>query len=349
MESEDPSNTPKYFYLLGQTDKDKYRRLQTLLLHATEKRHRGHRLDIFLDCLQKIRNFCQRGDEDDWKRCCVCGVCFLKCGIALNSHQMKFLTNKCKSSINGALKMMKYKTTSARGDINPELVDFLPILKGNTNELRQWSVRTPDNYLPPVIDKPLLQQEDDKTNSSQFDITLNMAANSNTDFYDTAINLIPNSTRLLSGSEEEEITEASDISNSPHSIMAVPYQNDTNERHFTTINTKANYDERENPGFKSGSVIITDKDVHIIGTDKHYTSLTSNASMNINDTVILPHPSCLGNDSNSKAALSLDDFDIVPSHCLNEINDNTELIEISCLSAEKPKELYEDFFTNLMF
>ncbi|OHT07119.1 hypothetical protein TRFO_05356 [Tritrichomonas foetus] len=146
------SKTPKYFSLLNETDKHLYFELQKKLLHATEKRHRGHRLDIFLDCLRQIRDYAQRGDsDDDWKRCCVCGVCFLKCGIALNSHQIRFLTNKCKSSINGALKKMNYRTTSARGDINPELVEFLPLLKGNTRELRQWSVRTPEDYTPPTF------------------------------------------------------------------------------------------------------------------------------------------------------------------------------------------------------
>lgn len=331
MESDESSNTPKYFSLLSEADRDKYRNLQTLLLHATEKRHRGHRLDIFLDCLKQIRQFCHRGDDDDWKRCCVCGVCFLKCGIALNSHQMKYLTNKCKSSINGALKMMKYKTTSARGDINPELVDFLPILKGNTNELRQWSVRTPDNYLPPTIDS--ISQVVDKSKSNQYEVSLNPSISLNK----STCSPTENETNFISISEEEEITEASDIINS--------YQNSANENCISCINTKSN---GENPPFKSGSVLITDGDVHIIGTDKYYTNFAPNASMNISDSVKLP--TFIGNDLNSKAAISLDDFDIVPSsQYIDEINNNIELIEISCISAQKPKDLFEDVFTDLTF
>lgn len=142
----DENFTPNYFYLLTQDDQFQYRQLQRNLLQATEKRHRNQRLDILLNCIQQIREYCQRGNENDWKRCCVCGVCFLKSGIAINSRQLKFLINKCKSSINGALKLMNYATTFARGDINPEFVDFFPILQGNMKELRQWSVRTPANY-----------------------------------------------------------------------------------------------------------------------------------------------------------------------------------------------------------
>jgi hypothetical protein len=47
---------------------------------------------------------------------------------------------------------MGYVMVSARGDINPELVDALPNLRGNTHELRQWSVRTSLYYTPPTSD-----------------------------------------------------------------------------------------------------------------------------------------------------------------------------------------------------
>jgi hypothetical protein len=143
--------TPKFFSLLNEIDQKGYRELRQRLASMAMKRHRGYRLDHFQEMLTNIRNFAQRGDKDDWKRCCVCGLCYLPSGIALNSHQLKHLTGKCKSSINGALKMLGYITTSARGDINPELVAALPNLKGKTRDLRQWSIRTPENYSLPQI------------------------------------------------------------------------------------------------------------------------------------------------------------------------------------------------------
>jgi hypothetical protein len=93
-----------------------------------------------------IHSWAQRGDGDDWRRCCVCGLFYLQCGIAVNSHQLNCLTDRCKSSINGGLKKLDFETISARGDMNPELVGLLPNLKGNTHELRQWSVRKPKSY-----------------------------------------------------------------------------------------------------------------------------------------------------------------------------------------------------------
>jgi hypothetical protein len=44
--------------------------------------------------------------------------------------------------------LMNYIIVSARGDINPELVNALPGLRGKTHELRQWSVRTGLVYNP---------------------------------------------------------------------------------------------------------------------------------------------------------------------------------------------------------
>jgi hypothetical protein len=59
---------------------------------------------------------------------------------------------KCKSSINGALKLLGYATIVPRGDISPELVEALPNLRGKIRDLRQWSIRRPRNYTWPDID-----------------------------------------------------------------------------------------------------------------------------------------------------------------------------------------------------
>ena len=136
---------PKYFFLLNESDQESYLSLQESLLSAAKKRHRGQRLIILKDCLEKIIKYAHQGNSEDNIRCCVCGVCQLNCGIAINSRQLKFLINKCKSSVNGALKLMGYKTTVSRGDINSELVTFLSMFKANTKELRQWSIRTTTN------------------------------------------------------------------------------------------------------------------------------------------------------------------------------------------------------------
>jgi hypothetical protein len=134
---------PTYFSLLSASDQASYRHLQRDLLFLTEKRQRGKRLTTMTECLRRVIDWARRHGPDDWRRFLVCGLCCLPNGIAVNSHQFQCLTNKCKSSINGALKKLGYATISLRGDTNPELVSTLPILQGRTRELRQWSVRRP--------------------------------------------------------------------------------------------------------------------------------------------------------------------------------------------------------------
>jgi hypothetical protein len=139
-----PRSSPEYFSLLGETDQLGYSTLQGQILSLTENHHRGLRTAIFTEALGLIRAWAQRGDADDWRRCIVCGLCYLTAEVAVNAHQLQLLTRRCKSAINGALKLMGYVTVSARGDVNPDLVRALPALKGNVHALRQWSVRRPD-------------------------------------------------------------------------------------------------------------------------------------------------------------------------------------------------------------
>jgi hypothetical protein len=137
-----PKSTPEFFSSLSESDQIGYLTLQAEIRSLTEKRRRGRRVPIFAETLNRIREWAQRGDSGDSMRCLVCGLYSLSSGLAVNSHQLRFLTRTCKSAINGALKIMGYKTISARGDVNPQLVAALPFLEGKTHALRQWSVRS---------------------------------------------------------------------------------------------------------------------------------------------------------------------------------------------------------------
>jgi hypothetical protein len=107
--------------------------------------------------LEAIKAFAVRDDEDDWKRCIVCGVIWLPGSIAINTRQLRLLIDKCKSSINGSLQRMGYSSVTSRGDTSKQLIEFVPKLPGNFSELRQWTVRqisaqTPQPAAPVVIE-----------------------------------------------------------------------------------------------------------------------------------------------------------------------------------------------------
>ena len=130
---------PRHFEQLSDSDKIDYKKLKESLNSGRNKR--GKRLEAFADMLSAVKRYAVKGDDDDWKRCMVCGVCWIDNGIAINTRQLRLLIDKCKSSINGSLHRMGYNPSTSTGEVNNALIDKIPILKGNFSELRQWTVR----------------------------------------------------------------------------------------------------------------------------------------------------------------------------------------------------------------
>ena len=160
-EDEQDQTLPKHFEQLNHEDQIEYKKLKESLNNGRNKR--GKRLEAFADMLSAVKLYAVKGDQNDWKRCLVCGVCWIDNGIAINTRQLRLLIDKCKSSINGSLHRMGYNPTTATGDVNNSLVEKIPILKGNFPELRQWTVRqqaaaTPQPKLPTPITSNRPQQ-----------------------------------------------------------------------------------------------------------------------------------------------------------------------------------------------
>ena len=140
-ESQAEAETPKFFDLLTDNDRVLYNNMRSGLSSHACRNRRGKRLETFGEMLKAIKTFCIRNDEDDWKRCLVCGVCWLSNGIAINTRHLSLLIDKCKSSINGSLQKLGYTTLQSRQESNDQLSEFIPILKNNFNELREWTIR----------------------------------------------------------------------------------------------------------------------------------------------------------------------------------------------------------------
>jgi hypothetical protein len=138
---DDEPGDPMFFSLLDDEDQKKYVELRTLL-HSSDKRYKRYkRIEALQDALDLIRDFCVRGNDSDWRRCLVCGVCWIGQDIAINTRQLRVLIDKCKSSINGALNKMGYGTAPVKSAIAASLLAYIPFLKGNFVEQRQWTVR----------------------------------------------------------------------------------------------------------------------------------------------------------------------------------------------------------------
>lgn len=141
--------TPKYFDELSYEDQKSYIELRNFLSSKEYRNNRGHRLTKFSEILNAIQQFCIKNDENDVKRCMVCGVLWLPPkGIAINIRQLHLLLDKCKSSINGSLQRMGYNPLPPKNELVGQLIDLIPSLKDNFPGLREWTIRTLSVYTP---------------------------------------------------------------------------------------------------------------------------------------------------------------------------------------------------------
>ncbi|EAY23140.1 hypothetical protein TVAG_183770 [Trichomonas vaginalis G3] len=171
---------PKFIELLSETDKKEYNNLRSTLSSNAVRNRRGKRLEAFSEVLTAIKNFCIKGDSDDWKRCLVCGVCWLPEGIAINNRQFQVLIDKCKSSINGSLQKMGYGTIQSRQESIKLLSEHIPFLATNYQEAREWSVRQFISVTP----EPSVQTKQYKLIPHAFTPTPQPAVKANDQFYD---------------------------------------------------------------------------------------------------------------------------------------------------------------------
>jgi hypothetical protein len=121
--------------------------------------------DTFHDVLGQLKRYV--GDSPT--RGLVCGILWLDRGIAINTHHLSIVTNRCKSSINGSFQALGYGTVPSGADVAPEIERIFPFMTGQFALLRQWTVRqciddaaqrpAPEDEISPAPDGSLLNDE----------------------------------------------------------------------------------------------------------------------------------------------------------------------------------------------
>ena len=132
---------PQYWNLLSHDDKSAYAQLRSALSSPACKNRRNKSIATFSEIVDAIHKYVEKGDGNDNKRSLVCGITWIDDGIAINTHQLRLLINKCKSSINGSFQAMGYGTIPTASDSASQIIQKFPFLKNNFSELRQWTVR----------------------------------------------------------------------------------------------------------------------------------------------------------------------------------------------------------------
>ena len=121
---------------------------QTDLLQIKEKlssrkfRYRYNQgLDSFVVCFNYLKEFCTKGDDEDWKRSLACGLCVFGNSVGINSKRLEYFLGKSKSTINQSLKKIGFDGCPKTKENMTELVEKIPYLGQHFNECRQWTVR----------------------------------------------------------------------------------------------------------------------------------------------------------------------------------------------------------------
>lgn len=152
MGDKNEKKMPNYFNQLTEEEKKEYLELRQRLSMPGCKNRRNKSNETFMDIIKTIKKFVNGNSEREIERSLVCGIVWLDNGIAINTHQLSLITNKCKSSINGSFQALGYGTTPTGTESSTELIAKFSFMKKNFGELRQWTVRKKlcDNQSAPL-------------------------------------------------------------------------------------------------------------------------------------------------------------------------------------------------------
>lgn len=150
--------SPKYWWLLSESDRVGYSYIRSLIMNNPESNQRNKRLSTFLDIIEMIRRYAVRGDSGDANRCLVCGILWLPGAIAINTHQLGFLMDKCKSSINGCFQILGYQEKISRKSASDLVGNKLSMIHDDRSELRKWTVRCMDDSLLEISSQTIAQE-----------------------------------------------------------------------------------------------------------------------------------------------------------------------------------------------
>jgi hypothetical protein len=158
---------PDYWSVLNDAEKIGYLELRQLLgpLAVRTTRHDASmKLQV---ALGYIKHFAIRHNDDDWKRCLVCGILWTEEAIGLNMRQFPILLGRSKSSINAGFLQLGYSNGITNSSHIYALIHNFPFLKRRPTEIRQWTFR--ELLLPQQLRQPrvVLRKQNDQTIETQ--------------------------------------------------------------------------------------------------------------------------------------------------------------------------------------
>lgn len=137
-----PNGKLDFADILSYDDREIYNQLQTEVSDSQNRYNRNHKVQTLNNILEKVLSFCERNENDKWKRYLACGICKFGDYLAINNKQFGSFISKSKSAINDSLSKMGYVSVSNKRNASFLLIEKIPFLFGNYPELRKWTIRT---------------------------------------------------------------------------------------------------------------------------------------------------------------------------------------------------------------
>ena len=142
---------------LSQSDKERYMQLRTRFFAAfQESKSRGKGLSDTAFCseVQAVVDFTESSDTNREERSIVAGLACCGRYVAVNNRELKRLTSRCKSSINGSFQQMGYSGIRATAKSRECVLSLIPSLRTDAGALRQWTARFSHNPVLTTPDSP---------------------------------------------------------------------------------------------------------------------------------------------------------------------------------------------------
>jgi hypothetical protein len=131
----------RHWNLLNDADQEILAGIRAALSAPTLQNKRNRRVADLTEILDTLKIFQYHTPNDTWKRFLVTGFVQLDDALAINVTQLHKLIYKCKSSINGSLRRMRFSEKVTTVAAYNQLFDVIPALRRNPTELRQWTIR----------------------------------------------------------------------------------------------------------------------------------------------------------------------------------------------------------------
>ena len=155
---------------LSNEDFEDYVKLREKFQEEVTNAKRGEKVDVFNRRLNLIRDYVQKGNDDDWKRSFACGIIFFENSIAISIKQLMLLLGKCKSSINGSLHQLGYVARPASKETDENLINNIPIFKKDRSELKKWTIRQKRPSRKRSLQKVKEEEDDEEQEQEQEEI-----------------------------------------------------------------------------------------------------------------------------------------------------------------------------------